>query len=402
MAADLHTMPFRGERLRDLAEMEGLSMRDLAAALGTTQNRVSKIVNGRSRLTPEIIEAATTTYGVPAVFFSVVPAQQDQAAITFRKRASSRVRDDKRITRLFREAARLWRTASEISGFRTVDMSGLHELVRDSRVEDIAVALREEDGLSSEDPIPNMVRFTERRGVSVILGLDPLLSQRPVDEHNDLRDKEYSGVSSPSRFEDRPLVATVAPQPGAVTRMTIGHELGHIIFDPDLQVTPRAREIEEKRAYNFASALLLPEPMMRRRVYEDMTLNSYLRIKADYGASVSAIVMRAQRLGIISSQRARSLHIQISSRGWRDIEPVPVSAEHPTLLYQATQRAWPINTIRAAAEDAGVKHSLITSWTGAEQPAMAAGCETNVVSLTERLAARRTQHGRLQRAPADG
>jgi len=57
MAADLHAMPFRGERLRDLAEMEGLSMRDLAAALGTTQSRVSKIVNGRSRLTPEIIEA---------------------------------------------------------------------------------------------------------------------------------------------------------------------------------------------------------------------------------------------------------------------------------------------------------------------------------------------------------
>lgn len=402
MAADLHAMPFRGERLRDLAEMEGLSMRDLAAALGTTQSRVSKIVNGRSRLTPEIIEAATTTYGVPAVFFSVVPAQQDQAAITFRKRASSSVRDDRRITRLFREAARLWRTASEISGFRTVDMSGLRELVRDSRVENIAVALREEDGLSSEDPIPNMVRFTERRGVGVILGLDPLLSQRPVDEYDDLRDKDYSGVSSPSRFEDRPLVATVALQPGAVTRMTIGHELGHIIFDPDLQVTPRAREIEEKRAYNFASALLLPESMMRRRVYEDMTLNSYLRIKADYGASVSAIVMRAQRLGIISSKRARSLHIQISSRGWRDNEPVPVSAEHPTLLHQATQRAWPINTIRAAAEDAGVKHSLITAWTGTEQPAVAAGRETNVVSLTDRLAARRTQHGRLQRTRADG
>lgn len=391
MAADLHTVPFRGERLRDLAEMEGLSMRDLAAALGTTQNRISKIVNTRSRLTPEIIEAATTTYGVPAAFFSVVPAQQDQAAITFRKRASSSIRADKRITRLFREAARLWRTASESSGFRTVDMSGLRELVRDNRVEDVAVALRKEDGLGSEDPIPNMVRFTERRGVGVILGLDPLLSQRPTNECNDLGDKDYSGVSSPSRFEDRPLVTTVAPQPGAVTRMTIGHELGHIIFDPDLQVSPRAREIEEKRAYSFASALLLPESMMRRRVYEDMTLNSYLRIKADYGASVSAIVVRAQRLGVISSQRARSLHIQISSRGWRDNEPVPVSDEHPTLLHQATQRAWPVNTIRAAAEDVGVKHSLVSAWTETKQPAVTAVGETNtnVVSLTERLASRR-------------
>lgn len=147
---------------------------------------------------------------------------------------------------------------------------------------------------------------------------------------------------------------------------------------------------------------LMAQMLISRRVYEDMTLSSYLRIKADYGASVSAIVMRAQRLGVISSQRARSLHIQISSRGWRDNELVPVSAEHPTLLHQATQRAWPINTIRAAAEDAGVKHSLISAWTGTEQPAVTSGRETNVVSLTERLASRRTQHGRLQRALADG
>jgi Zn-dependent peptidase ImmA (M78 family) len=93
-------------------------------------------------------------------------------------------------------------------------------------------------------------------------------------------------------------------------------------------------------AFAFAGALLLPEEMMIREVDEGTTLNQFLRIKARYGVSVGAIVVRAERLGLISSMRSRSLHIQLNSRGWRQNEPVLVRAEKPGLLGQAFSRAW--------------------------------------------------------------
>ncbi|MDK6646209.1 ImmA/IrrE family metallo-endopeptidase, partial [Actinotignum timonense] len=89
------------------------------------------------------------------------------------------------------------------------------------------------------------------------------------------------------------------------------------MFDHDLLTHPKVRSVEERRAFAFAGALLLPEEMMIREVDEGTTLNQFLRIKARYGVSVGAIVVRAERLGLISSMRSRSLHIQLNSRGWR-------------------------------------------------------------------------------------
>ena len=50
---------------------------------------------------------------------------------------------------------------------------------------------------------------------------------------------------------------------------------------------------------------------------ESLNLHGYLPIKATYGISVGAIIMRARDLGILSADRARSLQIQLSSQGWR-------------------------------------------------------------------------------------
>ena len=124
---------------------------------------------------------------------------------------------------------------------------------------------------------------------------------------------------------------------------------------------------------------------MRRRVTMDMTLNAYLRIKADYGVSVGAIVMRAQRLGIITPERARSLHIQISSRGWRDNEPVPVLAERPLLVRQASERVWPVNTVGAAAQAVGVKVPLVSAWLDSPAPT-SRPLAGNVITLASRRA----------------
>lgn len=370
------TSVLRGERMRDLAAIEGITLSELAACTGVSQGQMSKIVNAVSPLPARVAAAAMEAFSLPASFFSIVPEPQDLVSVTFRKRSTSAAAADKRVAALFTEAARLWREASRRSGFRTTDLPTVED--HGGSIETAAICLRRRDGLDDEAPITNVTRMAERRGVGVIHTLDPNLPHS----------HDHSGVSRPSRTADRPLVAMVADQPGAVARFTIAHELGHLIFDQDLATQPRSRSPEEQRAFAFAGALLLPEAMMRRRVSETLTLHAYLRIKADYGVSIGAIIKRAQMLDIITAHRARSLYIQLSSQGWRNNEPVPVPAERPSLMNQATHRAWPINTVGAAAEAVGVKKDLAAAWIGEKDSttadSMATGSTANIVSLMDR------------------
>jgi Zn-dependent peptidase ImmA (M78 family) len=123
------------------------------------------------------------------------------------------------------------------------------------------------------------------------------------------------------------------------------------------------RSPEEKRAYKFAGAFLLPEKVVRQRVSETLNLHGYLPIKAAYGVSVGAIIMRARDLGVITSGRARSLQIQLSSQGWRTNEPVRVADEKPLLLAQALRKVYGKQATAEAAHVLGTSPDWIHQWT---------------------------------------
>jgi transcriptional regulator with XRE-family HTH domain len=54
-----------GRRIRAERERQGLSQRDLAAAAGTTQRRISEIENGAINLTADTIEDIARSLRVP-------------------------------------------------------------------------------------------------------------------------------------------------------------------------------------------------------------------------------------------------------------------------------------------------------------------------------------------------
>lgn len=65
-----------------------------------------------------------------------------------------------------------------------------------------------------------------------------------------------------------------------------------------------------------------------------MNLVDYRALKAEWGILISGLIMRARKLGIIDMDRARSLMVQLSARGWRKREPVHVELERPVALKQ--------------------------------------------------------------------
>lgn len=361
----------RGSRLVTLRHLEELSQGDLASRLSVSQSFISQVEKEFKPLPLELSKLACREFHLPERFFTVPPDVSEVGVTTFRKSSRASVRDERHAEALFGEAARLFRLASVSSGYRTV---GLAQLALADE-EDAAEAVRGTLGIGAHEPIPNAVRALERLGAGVIQALAPL----------DGGKLDHDGMSRPNAINDRPLVATVSVQPPAVSRMTLMHELGHLIYDGLLAAPIRStRSPEELRAFRFAGAMLIPASVVRSRVTESLTLHGYLRVKADYGISVAALIKRASDLRVISPARARSLFIQHSSQGWRRLEPVEVAAEEPRLLSQAVRRGLGSDPETVAAQT-GVKESLVTHWTDLDHQRL--GAQGQVIQF-RRLAQR--------------
>ena len=275
---------------------------------------------------------------------------------------------------LYTEASRLFREVSERSGYKQTTLPNATDLPSDP--ETAAAHIRTSTGLGPDEPILNLVRMLERQGVGVVTALD--------SDHAGTSLSQHAGASRPSTISDRQLVAVVKEQPGAVQRFTLGHELAHLVYDRSTTgASTSTRSVEELRANRFAGALLLPEQVVRERVSESLTLHGYLRIKADYGVSVGAIIRRARDLGVITSGRYRSLNIQLSTQGWRTQEPVHVQAERPILLRQATAKAFSRSPVAEASDACGVEIDLIQKWLG-DDPTQSSTNAANVIPLRSR------------------
>ena len=386
-----------GLRLKALCELEGISRANLADQLGMPASKLSKIENGSQRFPADLATHLGARFGYPLEFFVVQDQLLEGVVPTFRKTSRARALAERQTVRLAKEAGRVFRDASATTDYRGFEFPRDPDLLDD--VEFCATLLRRMAGLGPTDPVPHVTRLLERMGVGVVLALQPGRTAK----------NEHSGLTLPTRLNERPLVAIAHPLAGAITRFTLAHELAHLIWDQDLrQPLTSTRDARELRAHDFAGALLLPRPVAIERVHEGTTLRGLLPIKADYGLSVGAIIIRARNLGIITPERARSLQIQLSSLGWRDadVEPVEVMSEKPLLLKQALSRVTDMSAL-ALARHTGLKPELVRFWLGLSNPSDADSDDElapheNVVSFNERrarLKARAERQATPERTP---
>jgi Zn-dependent peptidase ImmA (M78 family) len=115
-------------------------------------------------------------------------------------------------------------------------------------------------------------------------------------------------------------------------RYTLAHELGHLV----LHSQRRFVDVEaEEEANRFAGAFMLPAERMREALGSLVpTLRTFQYMKAHWGVSMQAIIMRGADLGLLDANRKRSLFKQLSARQWRKSEPVTVHREEPTLVWR--------------------------------------------------------------------
>jgi Zn-dependent peptidase ImmA (M78 family)/transcriptional regulator with XRE-family HTH domain len=160
-------------------------------------------------------------------------------------------------------------------------------------------------------PIPNLIRVIEAaRGIVIF---------------RDFGTSKLDGMSCWPR-SGQPLFYLNATMPTDRLRLTLAHELGHLI----MHATPPVGD-PEIEANAFASEFLAPAAEIGPQL-RDLRFAQLPGLKEHWRISMQAIIMAAKSAQAIPDNRVRSLFVQLSQHGYRTTEPFELSPEEPSTI----------------------------------------------------------------------
>lgn len=291
----------------------------LAKAAGVSQSALSQIEAGILKPTDDVIHRLADQLQYPVSLFGLSVRFQQLPMTFFRKKSRIGVRDVNAI----RARVNLYRLRAEI-------------LLRGTEQSDTRVTLTDlaGEGLSPEDaaqrlrvywnippgPIKDLTTLVEAHGIVVV----------PVD----FMTAQVDGLSIYEPNDTLPPMIFMNPnQPADRWRLTLGHELAHIVLHHHLAIPSESKDMESE-AFRFASEFLMP----LREVSGHMRQVSMYRLaalKKHWGVSMQAILRRASAMGYVSERHARRFWIQLR-RG--AAEPVEIAVETPTLINSLVEK----------------------------------------------------------------
>ncbi|MDA8292508.1 MAG: ImmA/IrrE family metallo-endopeptidase [Actinomycetota bacterium] len=285
-------------RLRAYRDIEGLNQEDLGTLLGISGQMVSAIESGRRSFNGSL---APLGYADERL---VLPEMSEPL---HRQRASTGAAAKKRAKELLRLAGEVFgellRVTSNTPQWALERHTGVSSF---DEIEDYAVEVRSMLGLEESAPIQNLTLSVERAGVCVI----------PID---------LPGVDGISAWVNGlPVVGLSPTAPGDRFRLSIAHELGHLLMHA------RRTDLTEGEANRFAGALLFPLSEFDAAMPDRPQLRDFVSLKSAWGVSVAALVYRAHELGYLDDPRYRALQIQMAK--WRKSEPGRFEAAYGSLL----------------------------------------------------------------------
>jgi Zn-dependent peptidase ImmA (M78 family)/DNA-binding XRE family transcriptional regulator len=291
-----------GERLKMARQMAGMSMRALAEQTGVSAMAISKYERDQMMPSSEVLIQLAQALDVQVGFF-LRPVTADLTAPAFRRRSRLGVKAQKAI--LAKTQAWLERYLDVESFFADRPVFTLPAIDRQATtledVERVALELREAWNLGL-DPIDNLIEVLESHGIKVGI----------IEGGGD-----FDALTLWANETD-PVMVVKDGMPGDRQRLSLAHELGHLVLEPVGELD------EEKAAFRFAGAFLIPRPMALYELGErrqNLDLHELHLLKHKYGVSMQAWLYRARDLDIISEHTARQLWIRFRSEGWHEAEP---------------------------------------------------------------------------------
>lgn len=295
-------------------ESRGLAQKELAARLGVSQGRVSKMEMGLLPVPQDLLDQIAVALHYPTHFFyEGARIGVGIAELFHRKRQDIPQRTLEKIYARIEICIvkHIWPLTESVVIEGELPHMDIDSY--DGEAERIAALLRVQWQMPP-GPVQDLTQTIEAAGVVVV----------PFDF-------ETTRVDAVSRWVPGkpPVVFVNVGVPKDRLRYSLAHELGHLVMHA--LPTPTI----ENEANRFAAEFLLP----RREVHADLgdlNLAKLAVLKRYWKVSMQALLKRAEDLATISGSRARYLWAQMAAAGYKMREPVEldVTGEAPTLLHE--------------------------------------------------------------------
>jgi len=332
------------ERIKRARLAAGLSLREAGARAGLSAMAISKFETGAANPTSDSLIRLARALDTRLEFF-FRPVSVELQRPQYRKHASL---SGKRLARIeadimdqverFCELVALFPN-SPVPSF-VVPVTVPDRIDRYEDIEQVALDLRYAWDLGL-DAIPSLADMLEERGVLVLT--------TPVSAIDG-----FDGLTA--TVSGFPVVVVGDSWPGDRQRFTLAHELGHLYWQADFTL----RSMKRRSAIDSQEAFLVPAPVVRQQLGKHRSRMEPLELyhlKHEYGVSMSAWILRAFEIEVITESTRSQMLRQFASNGWRKSEPgEQVPSEKPKLFERLVLRALAEEMIglSKAAELAGV------------------------------------------------
>lgn len=294
-------------RLQQARTMRALSLRGLADGLGgvVSHNALAKYENGEMMPGSDILGKLADVLGQSPDFF-FRPFTLRLKRIRFRKRVKLGTKDEDSIRERAIDYFERYHEIEQLLG----DERKFAGKLSTKPVKTQEDAERAADQLRSEwklgrDALANLSELLESKGVKVF--------------EIDIQTDAFDGFSAET--EAGPVIVVSNRLNPLRKRMTIVHELAHLVLDLAESVTEKE---EEKLVARFAGAFLMPREAFVEefgKYRKGISLAELIELKVNFGASIWAIMMRARQLELINEAVFKRF-CQVAA-GWRSEKKEP-------------------------------------------------------------------------------
>ncbi|WP_066366509.1 helix-turn-helix domain-containing protein [Herbidospora mongoliensis] len=289
-----------GEVLTTARRACGYTQEDLAGAAGVTQAALSRYENDLREPEAEVLERLARVLGVTAAFLTRAGRVHGGMAVD----AHMRRRQTARPTTWRRLEARLnmYRMHASFM-YEEISVRAEQYIPRldplDTPPADAARMVRMQWRMPI-GPVRSLVRWLEAAGVLVI------------DE--DFGTPRVDGMSQ--WIGDHPIILLNSRAPTDRRRLTLAHELGHLV----LHSVDVSAYVEDE-ADAFAAEFLMPIEVIRPQL-RTLKMGYLHDLKREWGVSMQALVERAYRAELMTPLARTNMYKAFSARGWRTAEPL--------------------------------------------------------------------------------
>ena len=326
---------FNGQRLRQARLYKGLSINDLAELLGVSKQAISQYET--ANVTPDFdkMRIITNELNFPSSYFFQEDSFDVNAKTTY-FRALLSANKNARLQQVvkIKHLAMIYEILSNYLEFPQLNIPDVSEFINNDEIDYEAMAQKiREYWEIGQKPIEDFPYLLEKNGI--------IVASYPVSQDNIDAYSQKINVEGNDKF----IIVLSDDKNSAVrSNFDAAHELGHILLhDWNLDLEELSREDfkkQEKQANNFAAAFLLPKEAFLKDVsLYPKDLKYYIELKRKWKVSISAMLIRANKLGVINDNQYQYLMKQMTFNKWRQNEPLDnvIIKQEPILLNKSIE-----------------------------------------------------------------